>query len=101
MEWLSGKQTQKRNQAYQFYISYYSRLYKCFWCNGVSFGGAIEGIEVMSVIFAKRFGITVGTFVMIYNFQISKMRTIVHNIDEGAFITITEVADVFKSNMDK
>lgn len=55
----------------------------------------------MSVIFAKRFGITVGTFVMIYNFQISKMRTIVHNIDEGAFITITEVADVFKSNMDK
>lgn len=156
----------------------------------IRFGGAIDGIEVMSVIFAKRFGITVGTFVMIYNvilyiicgivigswimplysivtygaalktidfivegldrskaamiitskpteicealmscfesgatkisvkggysnldktmiyfildrFQISKMRTIVHNIDEGAFITITEVADVFKSNMDK
>ena len=32
-------------------------------------------------------------------FQISKMRDIVHNIDKGAFITITEVADVFKSNM--
>lgn len=30
-------------------------------------GGAIDGIEVMSVIFAKKMGITVGTFVMIYN----------------------------------
>lgn len=156
----------------------------------IRFGGAIDGIEVMSVIFAKRFGITVGTFVMIYNvilyvicgisiqswilplysivtycaalktidfivegvdrskaamiitskpdeicdilmsvfesgatkisvkggysdsdktmiyfildrFQISKMRDIVHSIDDKAFITITEVADVFKANMDK
>ena len=31
------------------------------------FGGAIDGIEVMAVIFAKRLGLTVGTFVMIYN----------------------------------
>lgn len=31
------------------------------------FGGAIDGVEVMAVIFAKRIGITVGTFVMIYN----------------------------------
>ncbi len=31
------------------------------------FGGAMDGIEVMSVIFAKKLGITVGTFVMIYN----------------------------------
>lgn len=30
-------------------------------------GGAMDGIEVMSVIFAKRLGISVGTFVMIYN----------------------------------
>lgn len=30
-------------------------------------GGAIDGIEVMAVIFAKKLGITVGTFVMIYN----------------------------------
>lgn len=34
-------------------------------------------------------------------FQISKMKNIVHNIDESAFITITEVADVFKANIDK
>ncbi len=154
----------------------------------IRFGGAIDGIEVMAVVFAKKIGITVGTFVMVYNvilyvicgfvfdswilplysivtygaglktidfivegidrskaamivtgkpdeickvlsetfesgmtkisvkggysntdktmiyfildrFQISKMRDIVHNIDNGAFITITEVADVFKSNM--
>lgn len=154
----------------------------------IRFGGAIDGVEVMSVVFAKRLGVTVGTFVMIYNvilyvicglamdswilplysivtygaglktidfivegidrskaamiitskseeictalmdsfecgttkisvkggysntdktmiyfildrFQISKMRDIVHAIDKGAFITITEVADVFKNNM--
>lgn len=150
-------------------------------------GGAIDGIEVMAVIFAKRLNITVGTFVMIYNvflyiicgiiinswilplysivtyaaglktvdfivegldrsksvmiitdkpqeindaliqafecgttkiaatggysnadktiiyfvvnrFEISRMRTIIHNIDSKAFVTISEVADVFKSN---
>ena len=155
----------------------------------IRFGGAIDGVEVMAVLFAKKIGITVGTFVMIYNvilyiicgivmgswilplysivtygaglktidfivegidrskaamiitskpdeicktlmetfesgltkipakggysggdmtmvyfildrFQISKMTDIVHNIDENAFITITEVADVFKSNME-
>ena len=153
----------------------------------IRFGGAIDGVEVMAVIFAKKIGITVGTFVMIYNvilyvicgfmldswilplysivtygaglktidfvvegfdrskaamiitskpdeisqvlldtfesgltkmsvkggysnqdktmiyfildrFQISKMKDIVHNIDDAAFITITEVADVFKAN---
>lgn len=33
----------------------------------IRFGGAIDGIEVMAVMFAKKIGITVGTFVMIYN----------------------------------
>ena len=33
----------------------------------IRFGGAMDGIEVMAVIFAKRLGITVGTFVTIYN----------------------------------
>jgi len=33
----------------------------------IRFGGAMDGIEVMAVIFAKKLGITVGTFVMIYN----------------------------------
>lgn len=33
----------------------------------IRFGGAMDGVEVMAVIFAKRLGISVGTFVMIYN----------------------------------
>lgn len=153
-------------------------------------GGAIDGIEVMAVIFAKKIGITVGTFVMIFNvslyivaglvikswilplysivayaaalktvdfivegidrakcamiitvepeiiceelmnsfetgatkikvvggysnqpktmiyfiinrFQVIKLKEIVHDIDPTAFITISEVADVFAINQDK
>lgn len=153
----------------------------------IRYGGAIDGIEVMAVIFSKKLNITVGTFVMIYNvilyiicgfvmgswilplysivtyaaglktidfvvegfdrskevmiitehpqeisealmeafecgttkitatggysntektiiyfvvnrFQISRMRGIIHSIDPKAFVTISEVADVFKSN---
>lgn len=33
----------------------------------IRFGGAIDGIEVLAVIFAKKLSLTVGTFVMIYN----------------------------------
>lgn len=33
----------------------------------IRFGGAMDGIEVMAVIFSKRLGVTVGTFVMVYN----------------------------------
>ncbi|MDD6990525.1 MAG: YitT family protein [Oscillospiraceae bacterium] len=33
----------------------------------IRFGGAIDGVEVMAVIFAKRLSLTVGNFVMIYN----------------------------------
>ena len=33
----------------------------------IRFGGAMDGIEVIAIIFAKKLGITVGTFVMIYN----------------------------------
>ena len=40
-------------------------------------------------------------YFIVDRFQISKMRDIVHGVDEGAFITITEVADVFKANMSK
>ena len=153
----------------------------------IRYGGAIDGVEVMAVIFAKKLNITVGTFVMIYNvilyiicgvmlkswilplysivtyaaglktvdfvvegfdrskevmiitdkaelisealmnvfecgttkieakggytnsdktiiyfvvnrFQISKMRNIIHTIDPKAFVTISDVADVFKAN---
>jgi uncharacterized membrane-anchored protein YitT (DUF2179 family) len=33
----------------------------------IRFGGAMDGIEVMAVIFAKRLGLSVGSFVMVYN----------------------------------
>ena len=33
----------------------------------IRFGGAIDGIEVLAVIFAKKIGITIGTFVSIFN----------------------------------
>ena len=33
----------------------------------IRYGGAIDGIEVMAVTFAKKVNMTVGTFVMIYN----------------------------------
>lgn len=33
----------------------------------IRFGGAIDGVEVMAVIFAKKLGLTVGNFVMAYN----------------------------------
>ena len=33
----------------------------------IRFGGAMDGIDVMAVIFAKRLGISVGSFVMAYN----------------------------------
>ena len=33
----------------------------------IRFGGAMDGIEVLAVIFAKRLDLTVGTFVMLYN----------------------------------
>ncbi|MBE6902761.1 MAG: YitT family protein [Ruminococcaceae bacterium] len=154
----------------------------------IRFGGAMDGIEVMAVIFAKKLGITVGTFVMIYNvllyivcgvlieswilplysiityaaglkavdfivdgfdrdkcamivtsnpddicealsqtfecgttrvkalggysraektivyfvvnrFQVTRMKNLVHDIDSTAYITISEVADVFKANI--
>ncbi len=150
-------------------------------------GGAMDGIEIMSVIFAKRIGVSVGTFVMAYNlvlyivcgivmqdwilplysivayaagvktidfvvegldrskcaviitvrpdkvcsalseafqsgptrlearggysnapktmvyfivnrFQVTKMKEIVHDIDPSAYITISEVADVYSAN---
>ena len=156
----------------------------------IRYGGAIDGIEVMAVIFAKKLGITVGTFVMGYNvilyivcgvllqswvlplysivtymaglktvdfivegidhsksvmiitdkpkeindalieefecgstqiaatggysgenktmlyfvvnrFQVAKLRNLVHGIDEHAYVTITEIADVYKGKKRK
>ena len=156
----------------------------------IRYGGAMAGVEVMAVIFAKRIGVSVGTFVMAYNvllyiicgislsswilplysivtyyaglktidfivdgfdraksaiivtecpteicdalstefesgvtrlqarggysntekamiyfivnrFQVAKMKDIVHEIDPMAYITISEVADVYSLNISK
>lgn len=156
----------------------------------IRFGGAMDGIDVLAVIFAKRLGLSVGTFVLIYNiilyiicglflnswilplysvvayasaiksvdfivegldrskgamivttkadevcmalsesfgsgltiidakgyysssrksviyfvvnrFQIGKMRSIVHETDSSAYITICEIADVYQANREK
>jgi len=37
-------------------------------------------------------------YFVVNRFQISKMKSIIYNIDPKAFVTISEVADVFKSN---
>ena len=154
------------------------------------YGGAMDGIEVMAVIFARKLGITVGTFVMGYNlvlyvvcglvihswilplysivtyaaalktidfivegidrakaamiitekpdevcaalseqfetgmtriaarggysdrektvvyfvvnrFQVTKLKNLIHSLDPMAYITITDVADVFRLNQDE
>lgn len=155
----------------------------------IKFGGAMDGVEVLAVIFSKGLGISVGSFVMIYNvalyivcgvifgswilplysivtyfaalktldyiieglnrskaafivtvqpdevcaalsdafgvgvtsmeakggysqsrramiyfvvnrFQIERVKSIVHDIDPSAYITINEVADIFSANHD-
>lgn len=43
----------------------------------IRYGGAIDGVEVMAIIFAKRLGITVGTFVMFYNILLYVMAGLV------------------------
>ena len=37
-------------------------------------------------------------YFVVNRFQIARMRTIIHTIDPKAFVTISEVADMFKSN---
>ncbi len=45
----------------------------------IRFGGAIDGAEVTAVLFAKRLGLSVGTFVMIYNVILYIISAIVFN----------------------
>ena len=42
----------------------------------IRFGGAIDGIDVLSVIFAKKLGLSLGTFVMIFNSMLAMLRTL-------------------------
>ena len=45
----------------------------------IRYGGAMDGIEVMAVIFAKYLGISVGAFVMIYNVTLYVIAGIIIN----------------------
>lgn len=45
----------------------------------IRYGGAMDGVEVMAVIFAKRIGISVGSFVMIYNLLLYTISGIILN----------------------
>ena len=40
-------------------------------------------------------------YFIVNRFQVIKLKEIVHEIDSGAYITISEVADVFAVNQDK
>lgn len=45
----------------------------------IRYGGAMDGIEVMAVIFSKRLGMSVGTFVMTYNVVLYILCGVVRN----------------------
>lgn len=40
-------------------------------------------------------------YFVVNRFQIGKMKSIVHEIDDTAYITICEIADVYKANTSK
>lgn len=63
----------------------------------IRYGGAIDGIEVMAVIFSKKLGITVGTFVMIYNVILYIIIGIVFNSWELPLYSIITYAVGIKS----
>lgn len=45
----------------------------------IRFGGAIDGVEVMAVLFSKRLGMTVGTFMMVYNVILYTVAALIFN----------------------
>ena len=62
-----------------------SEEFKCGMTRVAAYGG-FSGSEKTMIYF------------VINRFQIGKMKDIVHSLDPRAYITINEVADVFKSN---
>lgn len=65
----------------------------------IRYGGAMDGIEVMAVIFAKRLGITVGTFVMIYNVLLYVVCGLVLNSWILPLYSIVTYAAALKTNL--
>lgn len=56
----------------------------------IRFGGAMDGVEVMAVLFAKKIGVTVGQFVMIYNIVIYTVACfLLNNFSVGLYSIVT------------
>lgn len=55
----------------------------------IKLGGAIDGIEVLSVIFAKKLSLTVGQFIMIFNVIIYTIACFTIGIHIGLFSIVT------------
>ncbi len=49
----------------------------------IKFGGALDGVEVMAVIFHKKLGLSVGTFVMIYNVVLYVVAAVIASLASG------------------
>ncbi len=49
----------------------------------IKFGGALDGVEVMAVLFHKRLGISVGAFVMIYNAILYILAAVIASVKTG------------------
>ena len=49
----------------------------------IKFGGALDGVEVMAVIFHKKLGVSVGTFVMIYNAVLYILAAVIASVVSG------------------
>lgn len=49
----------------------------------IKFGGALDGVEVMAVLFHKRLGISVGAFVMIYNAVLYILAAVIASVKTG------------------
>lgn len=73
----------------------------------IRFGGAIDGVEVLAIVFAKKIGITVGQFVMAYNLILYTVASIlVKNIAIGMYSVISyaiglKVVDFIVDGFDK
>ena len=66
-------------------------------CRAISdeFGRGITQIEARGYYSGQR---KCAIYFVVNRFQLSRMKTIVHDLDPTAFITITEVADIFRAN---
>lgn len=73
----------------------------------IRFGGAIDGVEAMAVMVAKKLGLTVGTFVMMYNMVIYILSSFFfNNLSIGMYSIISygiglKVVDFIVDGFDK